>query len=106
MARGMRRCPGDGDARVRRCVHSGIYTPLRIVWAAVEVPLGHKTARRDWEGGHREPWAREVLCLPEGYAWASDMILWHVGHEPRSADPKLTLWPVVVSRSVRRERIK
>lgn len=100
----MRRCPGDGDPKVKRCVHSGIYTPLRIVWAAVEVPLGHKGVRTAWESGEREDWARSVLCLPEGYAWSSELIYWHAGETWRLAGPKLALWPVVVSRSVKRVR--
>lgn len=87
---------------MKHCVHSRLYTPLLIVWGAVEVPLGIERVLAHWESGAPEPWARAVLRLPDGYAWASEEILWHAGEKPRRIGRKRALWTVVISRAVYR----
>lgn len=103
----MRRCPGDGDPTVKKCVHSALTTPPRVIWGCLAVPLGRKEELRRWESGEYEWWVREkCLRLPEGYEWVSDEILWHAGDAPlpQPEGAAVVLWPVVVSRAVRKSR--
>lgn len=101
----MRRCPGDGDPEVKKCVHSVITKPPRVIWSSVAVPLKSKGEMTRWETGRYEAVAREQwLRLPEGFEWTSEEILWHASDVPlpQREGASAVLWAVVVSRAVRK----
>lgn len=94
----MIRCPGEAEEA--ECVHGEIGRPLRIVWFAVEERLADPWVVREWEDSDEvEAWARSRLLLPEGYRWASEELVFHVGTTGRWRRHRWVL-PVVVSRAV------